>query len=56
MKQRKAKIPPGGKVRLTEALERLVQMYEAMGQKDKAQEWRKKLEAAKAPPKPAAKP
>ncbi len=34
--------------RLREALERLVQLYAAWGQKDKADEWRKKLEAAKA--------
>jgi len=33
-----------------------VQLYNAMGQKDKAQEWRKKAEAAKVPPKPAGKP
>jgi len=52
MKQREAKIPPQGQVRLTEALERLVQLYDETGQKDKAEEWRKKLEAAKAPPKP----
>jgi tetratricopeptide (TPR) repeat protein len=43
MKQREAKIPASGKVRLTEALERLVQLYEATGQKDKADVWRKKL-------------
>jgi tetratricopeptide (TPR) repeat protein len=47
MKQREAKIPPEGKVRLTEALERLVRLYEATNQKDKAEEWRKKLEAVK---------
>ena len=35
------------KVRLTEALERLVQLYDATGQKEKAAEWRKKLEACK---------
>ncbi len=55
MKQRDAKIPPQGKVRLTEALERLVQLYDATGQKDKVQVWRKKLEAAKDAPKPAVK-
>jgi serine/threonine protein kinase len=48
MKQREAKIPPQGKVRLTEALERLVQLYDAWGQKDEADGWRKKLEEAKA--------
>jgi hypothetical protein len=38
--------------RLREALERLVQLYDAWGQKDKADEWRKKLEAAQATTKP----
>ena len=47
MKQREEKIPPQGKIRLTEAIERLVQLYDAWGQKDKADEWRKKLPAAK---------
>jgi tetratricopeptide (TPR) repeat protein len=41
---------------LPEALERLVQLYEATGRKDKADEWRKKLEEAKAPPQATAKP
>ena len=41
---------------LAETLEGLVQLYDAWGRKDKADEWRKKLEAAKAPPKPTAKP
>ena len=51
MKQREAKTPgvdtPGSpfNVRLTEALERLVQLYDAWGKQDKADEWRKKLEA-----------
>jgi tetratricopeptide (TPR) repeat protein len=39
---------------LTEALERLVQLYDAMGQKDKADEWRKMLEETKAAAKPPA--
>jgi tetratricopeptide (TPR) repeat protein len=56
MKQREAKIPPPGKARLTEALERLVRLYEATDQKDKADEWRRKLDAAKAPPPAATKP
>ena len=47
MKQREAKIPPPGKVRLTEALERLVQLYEALEKKDEAAKWRKELEARK---------
>ena len=47
MKERATKIPPQGKVRLTEALERLVQLYEATGKKDEADKWRKKLDEAK---------
>jgi tetratricopeptide (TPR) repeat protein len=47
MKKREDKIPPQGKVRLTEAAERLVQIYEATEQKEKAAEWRKELEAVK---------
>jgi serine/threonine protein kinase/tetratricopeptide (TPR) repeat protein len=43
MKQREAMIPPVRKVRMTEALDRLVRLYEAKGQKDKAEEWRQKL-------------
>jgi tetratricopeptide (TPR) repeat protein len=56
MKQREAKIPAQAKVRLTEALERLVQLYDATGQKDKADEWRKQLEQTKAAAKPPAPP
>ena len=48
MKAREKTIPPQGKVRLSEALERLVQLYEAMGKKDEAAKWRKELEATKA--------
>jgi len=47
MKQRSAKIPPQGKARLVEALEYLVQMYEAIGKKDEAAKWGKELEAVK---------
>ena len=43
MKAREAKIPPQGKVRLTEALERLVQLYDAWGKPDQAAVWRNKL-------------
>jgi hypothetical protein len=43
MKQRQAKIPPQGKVRLTEAVGRLVQPYDAWGKKDEAATWRKEL-------------
>jgi tetratricopeptide (TPR) repeat protein len=47
LKQREAKIPSQDKGRLNKALERLVQLYEAWGKKDKADQWRKELEAAK---------
>ena len=48
MKAREAKIPTNGKFRLTEALERLVNLYDAWGKRDKTAEWRRKLEAEKA--------
>jgi tetratricopeptide (TPR) repeat protein len=48
MKQREKTIPPQGKVRLIEALERLVQLYHATGKKEEAAKWRKELEAVKA--------
>ena len=48
MKQREKTIPEQGKIRLPEAVERLVQLYEATGKKDEAAKWRKELEAIKA--------
>jgi tetratricopeptide (TPR) repeat protein len=50
MKQREAKIPPQGKVRLSEALERLVQLYDAWGKQDQAEQWRKRRDAGAAEP------
>jgi eukaryotic-like serine/threonine-protein kinase len=47
MKRREAKIPAQGKIRLTEALERLVQLYEALDKKDHVARWRKELDATK---------
>ncbi len=47
MKQREAKIPAPPKARLTEALERIVQLYEAMDKKDDAARWRNELDATK---------
>jgi hypothetical protein len=47
MKKREAKMSAQQKIRLTEALERLVQLYEAMDKKDDAAKWRKELEANK---------
>jgi serine/threonine protein kinase len=51
MQQREASVPADGKARLAEALERLVGLYEATGQKDKAAAWRLKLEQRQATPK-----
>ena len=47
MRQREAQAPTGAQGRLSEALERLVQLYEAWGHKDKAEQWRQKLNAMK---------
>ena len=46
MKQREQKMYAQDKFLLTEALERLVQLYEATGNKARADEWRKKLPVA----------
>ena len=43
MKKREDKIPANGKIRLKQSLQRLVQLYEATGQSEKAAEWNKKL-------------
>jgi serine/threonine protein kinase len=49
MKQRQDTIPPAYRqVCLTEALERLVRLYEAAEQKAKAADWRRKLQETKA--------
>ena len=48
MKQRQKMIPEQGKVRLAEALERLVQLYEATDKKDDAAKWRKEMDAIEA--------
>ena len=47
MKKQEDKIPPQGKVRLTEAVGRLVQLYEATDNKNEAAKWRQELEARK---------
>ena len=47
------KIPLQGKLRLPEAAERLVRLYDALDRPDKADAWREKLEAAKAATAPA---
>ena len=43
LKAREAKIPPAGKPRFTDAAERVVNLYEEWGKKEKAAEWRTKL-------------
>jgi len=49
MKQRQNKIPPAYRLRnLSEALERLVRLYEATDRNDKAADWRKTLQETKA--------
>jgi hypothetical protein len=48
MKAREGTIPAAGRPRLVEALERLVQLYEALNKKDEAAKWRTEWEAAKA--------
>src|SRR5262249_32195697 len=49
MKQRVDKIPEASKLRLAEALERLVQLNDAWGKVDQANAWRKKLNLEKRP-------
>ena len=43
MKQREAKIPANGKLRLKETLQRLVQLYDATDRPDQAAAWKQKL-------------
>jgi tetratricopeptide (TPR) repeat protein len=45
MKQREADIPPEGKIRLTQAVERLVKLYETLERPDEAAKWRALLPA-----------
>jgi hypothetical protein len=45
MEQHQQKIPANAKAYLTEAQERLVQLYDVWGKAEKAAEWREKLEA-----------
>jgi tetratricopeptide (TPR) repeat protein/ubiquitin-protein ligase len=47
LKQRQAQLPAPARPRLTEALERLVQLYEATDRVKEAGRWRKELEAVK---------
>jgi tetratricopeptide (TPR) repeat protein len=50
MKVRQAKMASMGRIYLTEALERLVQLYDALEKTDEAAKWRKELDAHKKPP------
>ena len=50
MKDCDAKLPRECEPRLSEALERLVQLYDAWGKPDEADEWRKKQEESKSVP------
>jgi eukaryotic-like serine/threonine-protein kinase len=54
MKAREKTIPPQGKVRLTEALDRLIELYTATNQPDEVQKWRAERGkySAAAPPLP----
>jgi tetratricopeptide (TPR) repeat protein len=51
MKKREANIPPQARPRLAEAVERLVQLYEALGKKDEVARWTREREALQAPAK-----
>jgi hypothetical protein len=42
LNEHEAAIPPQAKIRLAEALHRLVEFYAATGRADKSDEWRKK--------------
>ena len=46
-KQRAAQVPPQGRFYLTDALERLVQLYADWGKREQADAWRRELEAHK---------
>jgi serine/threonine protein kinase len=55
MQQREAAIPPEGKIRLHEALQRLVDLYTSLGKPDEAAKWQEKLDALKGATKPESK-
>jgi len=56
LKDRENKLPPAPKQRVSEASERIVQLYDAWGNKEKAGEWRKKLSSPPSSPSPPAVP
>lgn len=51
LKARETKIPKEAKVRLAEALDRLVQLYSAWEKPTKAAQWQRQLEATGTNPK-----
>jgi hypothetical protein len=55
LKGQQAKLPAAGKQRLRQALQDLVQLYEARGKKDEAAKWRSELEAVQKAPEKAEK-
>ncbi len=48
MKEREAKIAPAAKHRLSEAIQRLVDLYTAWEKPEQATEWQKQLDQTKA--------
>jgi len=55
MQQREATIPPEGKIRLNEALQRLVDLYTALSKPDEVAKWQEKLDALQSAAKPESK-
>ncbi len=53
LKAREAKVPASGKIRIREAVQRLVTLYESWGKPEKANEWRARLPKSADAPKPA---
>jgi outer membrane protein assembly factor BamD (BamD/ComL family) len=47
LKKDEKAIPPQARDHITKTLQRLVELYEATGNKDEAAKWRKTLEATK---------
>jgi hypothetical protein len=48
MEEREATIPPQGKIRPTEALERLIKLYEATDNQEEAAKWQAELDQRQA--------
>jgi hypothetical protein len=49
LKASEARIPAPFQKRLTEAGARIIELYDAWGKKDKADEWRRKVDPSKKP-------